>query len=197
VPAGTRIGNPLAAGGDGAHGRDAAVTRPRFSATIRRAALAFLLATVGLAPARGQEAINGDFGLVLGEEFDQRISAGRAILPGNIEAERFQPAYPLYLFRDYYAVVTPRSRLIAGIVAESVPFASMPECVTHLNAVQAYVGRYGMPRMTQQNDNEVLLQVEQGGRAAYLRCNRGQFIRMQLNYADFALLGRRAQEAGR
>lgn len=196
VPAGTRIGNPLAAGGDGAHGLGAAVTRPYFSGAVRRVGLAVALAVALAGSARGQEAINGDFGLVLGEEFDQRTSAGRAILPGNIEAERFQPSYPLYLFRDYYAVVTPRSRLIAGIVAESVPFASMPECVTHLNAVQAYVGRYGMPRMTQQNDNEVLVQVEQGGRAAYLRCNRGQFIRMQLNYADFALLGRRAQEAG-
>jgi len=146
---------------------------------------------------RAQEAISGDFGLVLGETFDQRLSAWRALLSGNVEAERFQPAYPLYLFREYYAVVTPRSRQIAGIVAESVPFASMPECVTHLNAVQAYIGRYGTPRMTQQTDTEVLLQVEQGGRAAYLRCNRGQYIRMELNYADYDLLARRSQEAGR
>lgn len=156
-----------------------------------------LLAGAALPPACAQEAILGDFGLVLGETFDQRLSAGRAMLPGNVEAERFQPAYPLYLFRDYYAVVTPRSRQIAGIVAESVPFASMPECVIHLNAVQAYIGRYGVPRMTQQTDTEVLLQVEQGGRAAFLRCNRGQFIRMEINYADFDLLNRRSQEGGR
>ena len=174
-----------------------AVTRPScLPAAIRWAALAAVIAVAPLLPARAQEAINGDFGLVLGESFDQSISAGRAMLPGNIAAERFQPAYPLYLFRDYYAVVTPRSRVIAGIVAVSVPFASMPECVTHLNAVQAYIGRYGVPRMTQQTDTEVLLQVEQGGRAAYLRCNRGQYIRMELNYADFELLNRRAQDAG-
>ena len=181
------------------------MTRP-FLRWFARFALALALAAAA-EPTRAQravyeepvygEAIYGDFGLVLGETFDQRLSAGRAMLFGNIEAERFQPAYPLYLFRDYYAVVTPRSRRIAGIVAESVPFASMPECVTHMNAVQAYVGRYGTPRMTQQSDDEVLVQVEQGNRAAYLRCNRGQFIRMELNYADFDLLNLRSQEAGR
>lgn len=172
------------------------MTLPCYRGFMGWFALALLIGAAA-APARAQEAISGDFGLVLGETFDQRLSAGRAMLPGNIEAERFQPVYPLYLFRDYYAVVTPRSRAIAGIVAESVPFASMQECVAHLNAVQAYIGRYGMPRMTQQTDSEVLLQVEQGNRAAYLRCNRGQYIRMELNYADFDLLNRRGQEAGR
>ncbi|MGQ0676701.1 MAG: hypothetical protein ACT4N4_11525 [Rhodospirillales bacterium] len=171
------------------------MARPFFRMTTGWLALA--LGAAAVAGARAQEAIYGDFGLVLGQDFDQRLSAGRAMLFGNVEAERFQPSYPLYLFRDYYAVVTPRSRQVAGIVAESVPFASMPECVTHLNAVQAYIARYGTPRMTQQTDTEVLLQVEQGNRAAYLRCNRGQFIRMELNYVDFELLNRRAQETGR
>ena len=80
----------------------------------RRLLGAALLALVG-GPAIGQEAIYGDFGVALGQPFDQRMAQGTVMLPGNIEALRFQPSYPLYLFRDYYAVVTPRTRLVAGI----------------------------------------------------------------------------------
>lgn len=156
-----------------------------------------LLACAATAPARAQEAIYGDFGVTLGQGFDQSLSLGRALLYGNVEAERFQPSYPLYLFREYYAVITPRTRLVAGIMAESVPFASIDECMTHLNAVQSYIGRFGVPRMTAQSDREVLVQVEQGNRAAYLRCNRGQNVRMELNYVDYTLLRQRDQEAAR
>lgn len=144
--------------------------------------------------ARGEEAIRGDFGLTLGQIFDQGLALGSVTLAGNIEAQRFNPAYPLYLFRDYYAVVTPRSRLVGGIVAHSVEFSTMQECVTQLNAVQAFLGRFGVPRMTSQSDREVLVQVEQGNRAAYLRCNRAQNIRMELNYTDYDVLRLRDQE---
>lgn len=164
---------------------------------VALALLAGVAAALASQPTRGQEAIYGDFGVALGETFDQRLSLGRALLYGNVEAERFQPAYPLYLFREYYAVVTPRTRLVAGILAESVPFASIDECMAHLNSVQSYIGRFGVPRMTAQSDREVLLQVEQGNRAAYLRCNHGQSVRMELNYVDYTLLSQRDQEAGR
>jgi hypothetical protein len=147
--------------------------------------------------ASAQEPIRGDFGVMLGGEFDQRMGLGAALLPGNVTAERFQPSYPLYLFRDYYAVVTPRTRLVAGIVARSVVFASMPECVSHLNAVQAFLARYGALRPSSQTDTEVLVQVDQGNRAAFLRCTRGSSIHMELNYVDYEMLRLREQEGGK
>jgi len=147
--------------------------------------------------AAAQEPIRGDFGVVLGQAFDQRMALGATLLPGNVTAERFQPSYPLYLFRDYYAVVTPRTRMVSGIVARSVVFASMPECVTHLNAVQAFLARYGQVRPTSQTESEVLVQVDQGNRAAFLRCNRGSQIHMELNYVDYEMLRLRDQEGGK
>jgi hypothetical protein len=156
-----------------------------------------ILLALGGSGAPAQESIYGDFGVALGQPFDQRLAQGTVMLPGNIEAYRFQPAYPLYLFRDYYAVVTPRSRLVAGIVARSVDFSSMPECVTHLNAVQGFLGRYGLPQVAAQTDREVMVQIDQGNRAVYLRCNRASHIRMELNYADYQMLQLRAQEAGK
>lgn len=162
----------------------------------RRLLGAALLALLAL-PAAAQEAIYGDFGVALGQPFDMRMAQGTVMLPGSIEAYRFQPSYPLYLFRDYYAVVTPRSRLVAGIVARSVDFSSMPECVTHLNSVQGFLGRYGLPQVAAQTDREVMVQIDQGNRAVYLRCNRATNIRMELNYADYQMLQLRAQEAGK
>ena len=159
--------------------------------------LACALLLVVATPAMAQEAIYGDFGVALGQPFDQRMAQGTAMLSGNVEAYRFQPSYPLYLFRDYYAVVTPRSRLVAGIVARSVDFSSMPECVTHLNAVQGFLGRYGLPQVAAQSDREVMVQIDQGNRSVYLRCNRADHIRMELNYADYQMLQLRAQEAGK
>jgi len=164
---------------------------------MRRGALgAALLLLIG-APAAAQEAIYGDFGVALGQPFDARMAQGTVMLSGNIEAQRFQPSYPLYLFRDYYVVVTPRSRLVAGIVARSVDFSSMPECVTHLNSVQGFLGRYGLPQVAAQSDREVMVQIDQGNRAVYLRCNRATHIRMELNYADYQMLQLHAQEAGK
>lgn len=148
-------------------------------------------------PASAQEAIYGDFGIALGQPFDPRMAQGTVRLANNTEAYRFQPSYPLYLFRDYFVVVTPRTGLVAGIVARSVDFSSMPECVTHLNSVQGFLGRYGLPQLAAQSDREVMVQIEQGNRAVYLRCNRADHIRMELNYADYQMLQLRTQEGGR
>jgi len=167
------------------------------AAIVRRLTAALGLAAGLVAPAAAQEAIYGDFGVALGQPFDPRMAQGTVKLTATTEAYRFLPSYPLYLFRDYYAVVTPRTGLVAGIVARSVDFSSMPECVTHLNTVQGFLGRYGLPKLAAQNDREVLVQIEQGNRAVYLRCNRGDRIRMELHYADYQMLQLRAQEGGR
>ncbi len=163
---------------------------------IRGLAALALLAAAAM-PASAQEAIYGDFGVALGQPFDGRMAQGTVRLSGNTEAYRFQPSYPLYLFRDYFVVVTPRTGLVAGIVARSVDFSSMPECVTHLNSVQGFLGRYGLPQLAAQTDREVMVQIEQGNRAVYLRCNRADHIRMELNYADYQMLQLRAQEGGK
>jgi hypothetical protein len=157
---------------------------------IRAAAALALLALA--APVAAQEAIYGDFGVALAQPFDGRMAQGTVRLSGNTEA-----SYPLYLFRDYFVVVTPRTGLVAGIVARSVDFSSMPECVNHLNSVQGFLGRYGLPQLVAQTDREVMVQIEQGNRAVYLRCNRGDHIRMELNYADYQMLQLRAQEGGK
>lgn len=156
-----------------------------------------ILAPLGAGRAGAQEQIYGDFGVALGQPFDQRMAQGTVRLAGNTDAYRFQPSYPLYLFRDYYVVVTPRTGLVAGIVARSVDFSSMPECVNHLNSVQGFLGRYGLPQLVAQSDREVMVQIEQGNRAVYLRCNRADHIRMELNYADYQMLQLRTQEGGK
>lgn len=163
----------------------------------RRLLGAIGLAACAAASAMAQEAIYGDFGVALAQPFDARMAQGTVRLTANTEAFRFQPSYPLYLFRDYYVVVTPRTGLVAGIVARSVDFSSMPECVTHLNTVQGFLGRYGLPKLAAQNDREVLVEIDQGNRAVYLRCNRGDHIRMELHYADYQMLQLRTQEGGK
>ena len=174
-------------------GRDAAMRGPRVLAAVARV----LLAVIASAPAIAQEAIYGDFGVALGQPFDPRMGQGTALLNGTTEATRFAPSYPLYLFREYYAILTPRTRLVAGILARSVEFSTMPECVTHMNAVQGFLTRYGAPLLVSQTDREVMVQVDQGNRAAYLRCNRSTRIHMELNYVDYQMLQLRAQEGGR
>jgi hypothetical protein len=174
--------------------------RPALTPRRARAWARALLAGAAVLCAAGvgaQESIYGDFGVALGQVFDQRMAQGTVMLNGSTEAVRFTPSYPLYLFREYYAIVTPRSRLVAGILARSVEFATMAECVTHMNSVQGFLTRYGAPLLAAQSDREVMVQVDQGNRAAYLRCNRAEHIRMELNYVDYPTLQIRTQEGGR
>ncbi len=85
-----------------------------FCAATRMKTLLILLISTGLSWAA--EPVTGAFGIQLGQKFDPS-RADRDVGPNGVMMFRFEPQAPYPKLTHYYVMITPKSRLVYGIVA--------------------------------------------------------------------------------
>jgi len=145
-------------------------------------------------PSGAASAIEGAYGVKLGEKFDTKIAIGRSKLTDRTPSYKFSPIDPYDKCDSYYVYITPKTNIIYSIVAQG-EMENEATCKHEQNVLtELLTKKYGpTEKMESFTISQEVESITQGDKAIYIDCKGPDNATLRVAYTDHKL-GRQAEK---
>jgi hypothetical protein len=138
-------------------------------------------------------AIEGAFGVKLGENYDANKGLGKSNLADETSLYQFPPIKPYDKCDSYYVLITPETKIIYSILAQG-EMESKKTCKREQKVLmEQLTSKYGSTKEKTFLSLQDLEKITQGDRDVYIECTGSDSTTLRVVYTDHKL-GKQAEE---